>query len=242
MTPLIAARALDFAYGSTQVLDRVDLDVNPGDFLGIVGPNGGGKSTLLKLLLGLLAPTGGSLQVLGQAPQQAAREIGYVPQYASFARDFPISVEHAVLLGRMKPGRWLQRYSRQDREIAERSMRETDVWELRQRAVGALSGGQLQRVLIARALATEPRLLLLDEPTASVDVRAEKNIFELLRQLNRRLTVVVVSHDIGFISDYVNRIACLNRQLVCHAPDAIDPATLERIYGKHVHAIAHHHH
>ncbi|MBB5018669.1 zinc transport system ATP-binding protein [Chitinivorax tropicus] len=242
MTPAISAQDVCFQYGASTVLDKVCLDIHERDFIGIVGPNGGGKSTLLKMMLGLLQPDTGTISVLGQTPARAAQQIGYVPQYAGFARDFPITVEHVVLQGRLKPQRWFQRFNASDRRIAEQAMQETDVYTLRKRAVDALSGGQLQRVMIARALATEPKLLLLDEPTASIDMRAEKNIFDLLKQLNERLTIVVVSHDIGFISDYVNRIACLNRELICHDTAAIDAATLERIYGKHVHAIAHHHH
>ncbi|WP_137939264.1 ABC transporter ATP-binding protein [Chitinivorax sp. B] len=241
MTPSVLIDNLSFNYGATTVLDRISLEVKHRDFLGIVGPNGGGKSTLLKLMLGLLTTNTGVITLFGKSPAEAARDIGYVPQYASFARDFPITVEHVVLQGRLKPGRWFQRFNHEDRQLAERAMQETDVWTLRKRTVDQLSGGQLQRVLIARALTTGPQLLLLDEPTASIDMRAEKNIFDLLKQLNERLTVIIVSHDIGFISDYVNRIACLNRELICHDAHAIDPATLERIYGKHVHAIAHHH-
>ena len=240
-TPAISIHNLNFAYTGTPVLENIQLDVAEGDFIGIVGPNGGGKSTLLKLMLGLLQPESGELRIFGQTPRRSVERIGYVPQYANFAKDFPISVWETVLLGRLTPRRWFGGHSQKDKRLAEQALRETEIWELRARPIGALSGGQLQRVLIARALASQPDILLLDEPTASVDVRAEKTIFELLRHLNQRMTIIVVSHDVGFISDYVNRVACLNRRLVCHAVDQLDPHELEHLYGKHVHQLTHSH-
>ena len=240
-TPAISIHNLNFAYTGTPVLENIQLDVAEGDFIGIVGPNGGGKSTLLKLMLGLLQPESGELRIFGQTPRRSVERIGYVPQYANFAKDFPISVWETVLLGRLTPRRWFGGHSQKDKRLAEQALRETEIWELRARPIGALSGGQLQRVLIARALASQPDILLLDEPTASVDVRAEKTIFELLRHLNQRMTIIVVSHDVGFISDYVNRVACLNRKLVCHAVDQLDPHQLEHLYGKHVHQLTHSH-
>ena len=240
-TPAISIRNLSFAYGGTPALGNIQLDIAQGDFVGIVGPNGGGKSTLLKLMLGLLQPDSGEMLVFGQAPRRSVERIGYVPQYANFAKDFPISVWETVLLGRLTPRRWFGGHSQQDKQLAEQALRETEIWELRERPIGALSGGQLQRVLMARALASQPDILLLDEPTASVDVRAEKTIFELLRHFNQRMTIVVVSHDVGFISDYVNRVACLNRQLVCHAVDQVNAHELEYLYGKHVHQLTHSH-
>ena len=241
MPPVISIRDLNFAYAGTPVLENIQLDIAAGDFVGIVGPNGGGKSTLLKQMLGLLQPDSGSIQVFDQVPQRSVERIGYVPQYANFAKDFPITVWETVLLGRLTPRRWFGGHSQKDKQLAEQALRETEIWELRERPIGALSGGQLQRVLIARALASQPDILLLDEPTASVDVRAEKNIFELLRHLNQRMTIVVVSHDVGFISDYVNRVACLNRKLVCHAVDQVNAHELEHLYGKHVHQLTHSH-
>lgn len=241
MTSVISIRNLSFAYGGTPALEAIQLDVAQGDFVGIVGPNGGGKSTLLKLMLGLLQPDSGELLVFGDSPRRRVERIGYVPQYANFAKDFPISVWETVLLGRLTPRRWFGGHSQKDKQHAEQALRETEIWELRDRPIAALSGGQLQRVLIARALASQPDILLLDEPTASVDVRAEKTIFELLRHLNQRMTIIVVSHDVGFISDYVNRVACLNRKLVCHAVDQLDPHELEHLYGKHVHQLTHSH-
>lgn len=252
---------LSFAYGAAPVLEGVNLEVGAGEFLGIVGPNAGGKSTLLKLILGLLAPQAGRIRVLGNPPAAASRLVGYVPQYPSFPRDFPITVEQAVLLGRIGgrgrqhagasglhnplPG-WLAAlrpggYGRADRAAARQALEEVEAADLAQRRIGSLSGGQLQRVLLARALAGEPRILILDEPTANIDQRLEGDIFDLLRRLNARLTILVVSHDIGFISSYVGRVACVNRTLICHRTDAIDGQVIRDLYGESVRMVAHRH-
>ena len=246
--PVIEVRDLDFSYGAARVLEAVSLSVAPGEFIGIVGPNAGGKSTLLRLILGLLTPQAGQIRVLGRPPREASRQLGYVPQYPSFPRDFPITVEQAVLLARVGgPGGgrfsrlWPGGYGRADREIAHRSLAEVEALDLARRRIGSLSGGQLQRVLLARALACEPRILILDEPTANIDQRLEGDIFDLLRQLNARLTILVVSHDIGFISSYVTRVACVNRTLACHHTDAIDGPIIQRLYGEAVRMVAHRH-
>ena len=261
---------MNFAYGAVPVLEAVNLEIGAGEFLGIVGPNAGGKSTLLKLILGLLEPQSGRIRVLGHPPAAASRLIGYVPQYPSFPRDFPITVEQAVLLARiggiqgplptkgqradqsrgtanrdplpgwfagLRPGG----YSGADRAAARQALAEVEAEDLARRRIGSLSGGQLQRVLLARALAGEPRILILDEPTANIDQRLEGDIFDLLRRLNQRLTILVVSHDIGFISSYVGRVACVNRTLICHRTDAIDGQIIRDLYGESVRMVAHRH-
>ncbi|MCG6943653.1 MAG: metal ABC transporter ATP-binding protein [Thiohalocapsa sp.] len=239
--PIIHIAGLYFAYGTLPVLENVTLQVAEGEFLGIVGPNAGGKSTLLKLILGLLKPQAGRVRVLGQPPQRARRQIGYVPQYPGFARDFPISVEDVVLMGRFGLGFRVGPWTRADRDAAAAALREVEALDLRGRQVGTLSGGQLQRVLLARALVGEPRLLILDEPTANIDQRLEGEIFELLAVLKHRLTIVVVSHDIAFISGYVTRVACLNRTLVCHTTGSIDGQMIQDLYGEDVRRIQHAH-
>ncbi len=235
----ISVDGVSYAYGEIPVLEEVDLEVAVGDFLGLVGPNGGGKSTLLKLVLGLLTPTAGRITVLGKSPLEGRHRIGYVPQFTSFSRDFPISVESTVLLGRLGKTRILGGYRNKDRRIARRAMAQAQVLELRNRRLATLSGGQLQRVMIARALACEPEVLILDEPTANIDLRAEQDIFDLLAQLDGRMTIVVVSHDVGFISQYVTRVACLNRTLVCHHTDSINGEVIKALYGSHVKMIHH---
>jgi len=246
---VIEVRDLTFSYGAAPVLERIWLEVPDGELLGIVGPNAGGKSTLLKLILGLLEPQSGSVHVLGRRPHESRRLLGYVPQYPSFPRDFPITVEQAVLQGRLgwrqRPG-WLAaltpgRYTRTDRVAARQSLEEVEADDLVQRQIGSLSGGQLQRVLLARALVGEPRILILDEPTANIDQRMEGEIFDLLKRLNARMTILVVSHDVAFISSYVKRVACINRTLVCHRTDAIDGRVIQELYGEKVRMVAHRH-
>lgn len=239
--PVIDIRDVSYAYDGPPVLTGVTLQVPAGEFLGIVGPNAGGKSTLLKLMLGLIEPSAGQVRVLDRSPIKSRRQLGYVPQYPAFARDFPITVEQVVLMGRLGTGRWFGGYSASDKVIARRAMAETEVDHLASRHIQHLSGGQLQRVLVARALAAEPQILLLDEPTANIDQRMESDIFDLLRGLNDRMTILVVSHDVAFISGYVQRVACLNRTLVCHDTAAIDGETIQNLYGEDVRMVAHHH-
>ncbi|OGA47920.1 MAG: ABC transporter [Betaproteobacteria bacterium RIFCSPLOWO2_12_FULL_62_58] len=237
--PVIVLENVSFAYDGVPALEDVSLEVEEGEFLGLVGPNGGGKSTLLRIVLGLLAADSGRVSVLGVPPAHARGELGYVPQFATFRRDFPVTVEETVLLGRLGKTRTLLGYRARDRALARRAMEETGVAELRARPIETLSGGQLQRVLIARALAGEPRILLLDEPTSNIDLRAEVDIFDLLKMLNARMTIVVVSHDVGFISPYVTIVACLNRTLLCHTASPISGEMIQQLYGAPVRMIRH---
>ncbi len=239
--PIISIRDVGFSYSGPSVLEKISIEVEDGEFLGVVGPNAGGKSTLLKLILGLLEPVSGSIRVLGRGPQTVSRQIGYVPQYPAFTRDFPITAEQVVLMGRLGNSGWVGGYGREDHRITRQAMIETEVYELAKRQLSTLSGGQLQRVLVARALACEPRILILDEPTANIDMRVETDIFDLLKQLNQRMTIIVVSHDVGFISQYVDRVACLNRTLVCHHTSCIDGEVIDELYGSHVHMVEHVH-
>src|SRR3990170_1114200 len=232
MQYVIEIHNVSFAYTREPVLRDVSLAVPPEEFLGIIGPNGGGKSTLVKLILGLLRPHNGSISVMGTSPHEARSRIGYVPQYPTFSRrDFPISVMDTVLLGRLGFTSHFGGYSKNDREIATETIQAVEIADTANRPVGTLSGGQLQRVLIARALACKPEILILDEPTANIDMRVEEDIFGLLRHYNENMTIIVVSHDIGFISGYVDRVACLNQTLICHTTDEISGKTIEELYG-----------
>lgn len=246
--PLIQLKDVSFSYGNAPVLENVSIDVLPGEFLGIVGPNAGGKSTMLKVILGLLKPQSGKVRIRGRRPGEAKRCIGYVAQYPSFPRDFPVTVEQTVLMGRLgtgKQGWWHSllpgRFSADDRARVYQALEEVEADNLADRQIGSLSGGQLQRVLLARALVGEPEILILDEPTANIDQRLETDIFDLLKQLNQRLTILVVSHDIAFVSAYVTRVACINRTLVCHHTDAIDGQMIQQLYGEDVRMVAHNH-
>lgn len=246
---VIQVENLTFSYGAAPVLEDVSLEVAQGEFLGIVGPNAGGKSTLLKLVLGLLEPQAGRIRVLGKRANDVRKRLGYVPQYPSFSRDFPISVEQTVLLGRIGCGRrrhWLGAltpggYTKTDRSAVLDALTEVEAEDLAGRQIGSLSGGQLQRVLLAWALVCEPSILVLDEPTANIDQRMESDIFDLLKRLNERMTILVVSHDVAFVSSYVTRVACVSRTLVCHRTDAIDGQVIQDLYGEKVRMVAHRH-
>ena len=240
--PVIRLDQVSFSFGGPPVLQNVQLEVADGEFLGVVGPNAGGKSTLLKIILGLLKPTQGRVQLLGRPPKESRREVGYVPQYPTFARDFPVTVEQTVLMGRLGRTRRFGGYRRADRTIARQCMDEMEILDLDQRRLDTLSGGQLQRVLVARALAGEPRILILDEPTANIYMRVESEIFDLLKTLNRRMSIVFVSHDIGFIYGYIHRVACVNRTLICHHTASLDGAMIEELYGTDVRMVQHVHH
>jgi len=239
--PVVSLQDVSFSYGGPCVLDNVSLEVGEHEFIGIVGPNAGGKSTLLKLMLGLLEPLKGKVRVLGEPPERSCTQIGYVPQYPQFSRDFPITVEQTVMMGRLGMSGLFGNYRRHDREVARQAMVETEVADLAGRQLCTLSGGQLQRVLVARALACEPRILVLDEPTANIDMRIETEIFDLLKRFNQRMTIIVVSHDVGFISGYVSRVACLNRTLICHHTAAIDGDAIRALYDADVRMVEHRH-
>lgn len=241
MTLAIELERVSFSYGGPLVLQDVTLAVQHGEFLGVVGPNGSGKTTLLRLILGLLEPMSGRVLVLGREPADARKSVGYVPQFASFERDFPISVQEMVLQGRLGRTRAWGRYSRRDHDAARRAMAQAHVAHVRGQPIGGLSGGQVQRALVARALVTEPEILVLDEPTSNIDLKAEDNIFNLLEQLRKNMTIVVVSHDIGFMTQYVSRVACLNRTLVCHTTSEVTGQVVEELYGAPVHMIQHPH-
>jgi zinc transport system ATP-binding protein len=241
MPAVISFDQVSYAYGRSNVLEDICVDIEAEEFFGVIGPNAAGKSTMLKLMLGMLTPDKGTIRVLGESPQRASKQIGYVPQSPSFPRNFPINVEDVVLLGRLGKTRRMGGFSKNDREIALKALRVVEIADLTATPIKDLSGGQVQRMLIARALAGEPEILVLDEPTANIDVQAEENIFSLLKQYNKHMTIIVVSHDIAFISGYVNRVGCLNKTLVCHETEAISGKTIEELYGAPVKMIQHAH-
>ena len=226
-------------YDGVPVLEGINLSVRRDDFLGIIGPNGGGKTTLLKVVLGLVAPDCGKVFVMGRAPAMSRNRIGYVPQHNLFDRDFPISIWDAVLMGRLGRTGLLKRYGVGDRRAAESALEAVGMLDYKDRQMGRLSGGEQQRVFIARALVGEPELLLLDEPTASVDPAMQTEFYEILEDLKQRMAIVLVSHDISAISIYVDKIACLNCQLFYHGSKEIGPEILEATYKCPVQMIAH---
>jgi zinc transport system ATP-binding protein len=227
------------SYNHHPVLEDINLKVAEHDFLGIIGPNGGGKSTLLRVLLGLVKPARGQVTVLGGPPERSRSRMGYVPQHSSFARDFPASVRDVALMGRYGRTGLIRPYGKQDREAADRALERVGMLDNASTQIGELSGGQQQRAFIARALVSEPELLLLDEPTASVDSAMQTDFYELLEQLKKDITIILVSHDIGAVSVFVDKIACLNVQLYYHGSREITPEILEATYKCPVQLIAH---
>lgn len=237
---VIACDRLSVDLGGTRVLDSLSLSVYEGDFLGIVGPNGGGKTTLLRTILGLVHCSEGNVSVFGQPPGSFPELIGYVPQRLFFDRDFPVSVRELVMMGRLSRKKLFRPYNRNDREKAEEALHRTGLGHLAGHRIGSLSGGELQRALIARALAGEPRLLLLDEPTASVDPGMKTTIYELLGVLRENMTIVLVSHDTGVISKCVSRIACLNCSIEMREPgSSLGRMSMDSLYGYPVDLILH---
>lgn len=241
MKPVIEFSNVDFSYGHVNVLEDINFQVYEDEFFGLIGPNAGGKSTLLKLMMGMLLPDQGRIKILNNSPLKVRSRIGYVPQFPSFRRDFPISVADVVIMGRLGIASMAGGYSVRDREYARSVMQALELEDMAGHQVATLSGGQTQRMLIARALACEPDILILDEPTANIDIKGEEDIFAQLKKYQEHMTIIVVSHDIGFISAYVDRVGCLNRTLVCHETGAISGKTIEELYGAPVRMIDHAH-
>jgi zinc transport system ATP-binding protein len=239
-TPAVCFQGVDFSYDGALVLEDADFDIFRGESVCVVGPNGGGKTTLLKLILGLLEPDAGSVAVLGSPPKAARGRIGYVPQRIEFDPFFPVTVLDVVLTG-LLAGSSLGFAPRADRERAAEKLAGLGLGGLERAAFASLSGGQRQAVLIARALVSEPELLLLDEPTAHVDVAAEERLHQLLRELAEGITLVTVSHDLAFVSRSVPKVVCVNREVHVHPTVELTGERLRRLYGYEVGMVQHGH-
>ena len=206
---------LYFHYHSQKVLENISFELNSKDFLAIIGPNGGGKTTLVKLILGLLNPKKGSIKIFGKTPKESISSITYVPQYTNTNSDFPIRVLDVVLMGCLKKG-VLGRYEKEDYIKAKEALKQVGMSEFENSKLSRLSGGQRQRVFIARALCVDAKMILLDEPTASIDIEGQKHIFELLQLINKKMSVIVVSHDINVVLGYATKIAHINKTIYMH--------------------------
>ena len=228
---IIEIKDLDFAYNGEAVLEDVNFSVRPKDFIAIIGPNGGGKTTLLKLMLGLLAPAKGTVRVDGKSPQEASPCIGYVPQNVHANHSFPITAIDVVLMGKLEPKNRLARRSAANRREAMAALERMEMEAHADKKIGMLSGGQRQRVFIARALVARPKILMLDEPTASIDTKGQADFYRFLKELNQDMTVLVVSHDLLVVSRYVKSVACVNRKLHYHNQAEITGEMLETMYA-----------
>lgn len=233
--PVVRVDGVTFGYDRQAVLDDVSIDIMPRDYLAIIGPNGGGKTTLVKLILGLLEPWRGMVS-LAVSGRHAA---GYVPQFASFDKNFPLRVDEVVAMGRLGLSGMGRGYSIDDRNAVEAALARFGLAALADTCVSELSGGQLQRTLIARALAGEPEILFLDEPLASIDSESREVVLGTLAELNERIPVVVVSHDVTLFGGAVKQIACVNRQLHYHPSGELTSEMLEEVYGCPVELVAH---
>ncbi len=237
----VVVKDVSFGYDAHPVLTDVTLTIDDGDFVSVVGPNGGGKTTLIKLMLGLLRPQTGTIQVLGGVPEKARTRVGYVPQYFQFDTRFPVRVIDVVLMGRLDRHPLWGHYRRIDREAAFDALAHVGLHDKRDDPFNSLSGGQRQRALIARALASQPKLFFLDEPTSNVDPAVQDELYALLCDLNKRLTILVVSHDIGFVSSFVKRVVCVNRTVQVHPTAELTGHTIAELYGSDMTLVRHDH-
>jgi zinc transport system ATP-binding protein len=231
---------LSVYYGEIPAISNVCLDVEEGEFLGIIGPNGGGKSTLLKSILGLVPITTGSVKIYNEEYGVNKKMFGYVPQFATMDKNFPISCLEVVLTGCIKGGLSpFFRFSKKDKDNAFEQLERVGIKKLADRQISELSGGEFQKMLIARALAVNPKILFLDEPTASVDASSREQIYKLLEELNKNITIIMVTHDLMAISSKVGRLACLNENLVYHGEPELNDNILSKLYGCPIDLIAH---
>lgn len=236
--PVIEVENLSFSYNCQPVLEDINLSLPERCFTAFIGPNGGGKTTLLKLMLGLLKPDRGKVRVLGEPPRRVAKYLGYVPQDTDRNRSFPISVMEVVLSGRIGITRRRIGFSKEDRKAAEQALDQVGIRELSGERIGELSGGQRQRAFIARALAGDPRILFLDEPTAGVDAGRQVDFFRLLKELNQTTSIIMVNHDLMVISSHAKSVACVNRTLHYHDGPEITEEMIQ-MYQCPVELVAH---
>ncbi len=239
---VIRFKNVNFAYeDGVTVLENINLELEKGEFACIVGPNGGGKTTMLKLMLGLIKPSSGTVEILGSAPAEKRAHIGYVPQFSKFDASFPVSVLDVVLMGCLQRSFFLGRYSKNQIEKAFQALTDVGLKDLAAKSFADLSGGQKQRSLIARALMSEPQLLLLDEPTASVDVHGTEQFYRMFSEMNEKFTILMVSHDVGFVSTRVKSVICVRKTLQIHPVSELTGDSLKSMYGIDVHMIRHDH-
>ncbi len=255
-TPLIEIKNLSAGYDSRTVLRNVNLTVYDRDFLGIIGPNGGGKTTLIKCILGLLKPTGGEIlycdkrlavsdkqestaQYLSLTTNRLSLKMGYLPQYNSIDRKFPITVEEVILSGLSSQKSLISRFTASHREKARQVIARMGLEGLEERAIGALSGGQLQRALLGRAIISDPQLVVLDEPSTYIDKRFEARLYELLAEINHDCAIILVSHDIGTVLQQVKSIACVNETLDYHPDTGVSEEWLERNFNCPIELLGH---
>lgn len=219
--PIVSLKNVSFSYQDNPILKNASFEIEAGEFIGVIGPNGGGKTTLLKLIMGFLIPDSGDIKTFGSSPQSSMKKIGYVPQSLHFDRQFPISVLELVLGGRLSNLPWYGKFSQQDKAAALEALEKMGMADFKNAPFGTLSGGQAQRALIARALASNPQLLLLDEPTASVDSQAGYSIYNILKELQNKITIMMVTHDLRTAIELVQRVICVQTTVISLKPKEV---------------------
>lgn len=237
--PIITIRNVTFSYNSAPVLKDVNLDIRKGDFTAVIGPNGGGKTTLVKLILGILKPDKGEIRIFGTAPKQAVSRTGYVPQDIHINRGFPISVLDVVRMGTVKGAGGWGSFAKKSDTVVRNVLEQVEMWDFRSRRMDDLSGGQRQRVYLARALVSNPDILLLDEPMSNIDTEGQTDFYDFLKEVNSRITIIVVSHDTMILTSHAKSVACVNRQLFFHDAPEITKEMLEMAYQCPVDIIGH---
>jgi zinc transport system ATP-binding protein len=233
----IELKNINIKFNENPVLRDINLTIEENDFMAIIGPNGGGKSTLLKIILGILKPDSGEVRIFGRKPEDARKLMGYLPQKVSFDHDFPIDVFHTVLSGRYRG--LFKGHTKEDEIAVIKALKDMDMFDLKDRQISRLSGGQMQRVFIARAIVREPKILLMDEPMASIDPEMQNSFYSLLSRLKNKMTIILVSHDVGTVSTQVDKIACLNSTLYFHGPVEDSAEGLEELYKCPIELITH---
>lgn len=237
-SPLVCFKKVSLAYRNNQVLSEADFDIDAGEPLCVVGPNGGGKTTLLKLILGLIKPDEGQITVLGTSPEKARDRVGYMPQVLQFDPKFPITVEEVIRMGMLSTG--IKGIKSKDyKELIQTAMDAVGIHHRAEEQFSALSGGQKQRALIARAMVSKPSLLLLDEPTANLDLTLENKLLETLLDFHPGMKIVMVSHDLGFVSRAVKKVLCVNKHVHTHPTESISAELIEELYGTSPRRILH---
>ena len=240
MKPIIEIKNLSAGYDGRTVLHDVNLSIYERDFLGIIGPNGGGKTTLIKCILGLLKPTGG--EIIFHTPEKASTKttfLGYLPQYNSIDRKFPISVEEVILSGLSIQKSLTSRFTPEQKEKGKQIISRMGLEGFEHRSIGQLSGGQLQRALLGRAIISDPAVLILDEPSTYIDKRFEARLYELLAEINKECAIILVSHDIGTVLQQVKSIACVNETLDYHPDTGVTTEWLERNFNCPIELLGH---
>lgn len=230
---------VSFSYDRHLILEDIHWTVEGGDFVGVIGPNGSGKTTLIKLMLGLIKPDRGSIKIFDTSVRAGRIRIGYVPQIVHHNREFPITVADVVAMGDLGDGFWGFMTPQKTRQRVMAILNQLQMADIAQRKFGDLSLGQKQRCFIARALVSDPELIILDEPTASVDNQVEQDIFRLLKKIQGQRTVIIISHDLGFISQYVNKVACVNQHLVAHRIEDMNQKVIDSLYQSKMTMVSH---